>query len=561
MVALDQRSPISRPSKWASAAICSARSARTCPCSICPRRASPFDHLTTRADVPQPIGRREFHDDPSAFYGPEKSILVIADGSAIDASQICVCDLSDASPSGGWMTSPAGKVAVDPVLGRLALPSDRPPPARVTVNYCYGFPADLGGGPYDRSQRLPLDRNSVGWQAVVGAGATDIFGLPLTLEAAVAAFNAQPPGTVGLILLAGFDLANIDLTGPAAVRIPPGSQLWIVAAEVHGEQGEAGWSPVRARATLHGDIDIVAEDAPARDSAPMGQVFVSGVLLAGCIDVRGRQLSVTLQDCTLVPGRALMRDGEPADPFAAALTPELPGGELILERSVTGPLLVNAAASARVTDCILDATAPWQVAFAGPDSASEGGTLHVENSTVVGKVRAHAMQLASNTIFLARRPPHDPWQAAVWCTRRQSGCVRFCFVPSDALTPRQYRCPPGEPALEHALAPQFVSLRYGRPSYALLSGDCPVAVWQGADDESQIGAYHLLFETQGTANYRKRLDEYLPFGLEAGIFLIPSLAEPAPRAPVVPYGRAPLWTEPTEEADALQWLAIGASLI
>src|SRR5262249_24704398 len=155
------------------------------------------------------------------------------------------------------------------------------------------------------------------------------------------------------------------------------------------------------------------------DSAAMGQVFLSGVLLAGGIRVFGRQVSVSLQDCTIVPGRGLMRDGDPADQFAPALSVEVPGTTLALERSITRPSLVQPAASARVTYCIVEATAPWRVAFAGPDAAGEGGTLHVENSTVVGKVRAHALQFASNTIFLARRPTHDPWAAAVWCTRRQ----------------------------------------------------------------------------------------------------------------------------------------------
>jgi hypothetical protein len=33
-----------------------------------------------------------------------------------------------------------------------------------------------------------------------------------------------------------------------------------------------------------------------------------------------------------------------------------------------------------------------------------------------------------------------------------------------------------------------------------------------------LGAYHLLFAPQREANLRLRLDEYLRFGLEAGIF-------------------------------------------
>jgi hypothetical protein len=312
---------------------------------------------------------------------------------------------------------------------------------------------------------------------------------------------------------------------------------------------------------LHGDLEVFGANDPndLTDSAPEGQVFLSGVLVAGEIRLTGRRLSVGLQDCTLVPGNGLTRDGHPANPDAPSLTIEPAGTSLTIDRTITGPVLINPAASARITDSIVDATAPWRVALAGPDGDDEGGTLQVEDSTVIGKVRAHLMPLASNTVFLARRTALDPWQAAIWCTRRQSGCVRFCFVPSDALTPRQYRCLPNDPGLEQALTPQFVTLRYGRPSYALLSGDCPVAVWQGADDASQIGAYHLLYETQGTANYRARLDEYLPFNLEAGIFLIPSRPEVAPLPPR--YGTRPVAAERIEGADPLLALAIGVALI
>jgi hypothetical protein len=533
-----------------------------------PSARTAFDHLTTRADVPQPIGRREFHDDPGGFYGPDQSILISADGIAVDLVELCVCNLSDVFPGADWAAGPADKVAIDPVLGRISFPASRPPPGEVTVGYSYGFPADIGGGPSDRTQRLPLDRSKVTWQRVIGAGATDLFGLPLTLEAAVAAFNSQAEGTVGLIVLSGFAVLELDLTGSAAIVVKPGSQLWIVAAETHGPGGGAGWSPVNARVTLRGDIEIFGASDPKdpTDNAPEAQVFLSGVLLAGAIrvtgrrlDLTGRRLNVSLQDCTLVPGNGLTRDGHPVSPDAASLTIEPAGASLMLERTITGPVLINAAAAARMTDSIVDATAPWRVAFAGPDGTNEGGTLHLEDSTVIGKVRAHLMPLASNTAFLARRPVSDPWQAAIWCTRRQSGCVRFCFVPSDALTPRQYRCLPNDPALENALAPKFITLRYGRPCYALLSGDCPVAVWQGADDGNQIGAYHLLYETQGIANFRARLDEYLPFNLEAGIFLIPSRPEIAPLQ--LGYGAGQAAAGGSEGADPLLSAAIGVALI
>jgi hypothetical protein len=241
------------------------------------------------------------------------------------------------------------------------------------------------------------------------------------------------------------------------------------------------------------------------------------------------------------------------------------GSTLIADHCITGPLRIHELASARVTNTFIDAMARWHVAYAGPDGAGEGGSLHVEDSTIIGKVRTHLLALASNTIFLARRAlQYDPWEAAIWCTRRQSGCVRFCFVPADAITPRQFRCLPGsDMELEGALAPQFISLSYGSPSYGLLSGDCPVAIWQGADDESQIGAYHLLYEAQGVSNLRRRMDEYLPFGLEAGIFLLPSREE-RPVEPVIYYGhrrRGRHHLAMVDHADALSLISIGAALI
>jgi hypothetical protein len=506
-----------------------------------PLRAS-FESLTTRIDVPQPIGRREFHDAllraldqpqneallTAAFYGPLNGLVVYVNGSAVGIETICVCDLSDFH--GGWGAAPAGKVAIDPVLGRIVFANDLPEPVDVTVDYNYGFPANLGGGSYDRSQTLKLGSKSF-WTQVVGAGATDIFGVPITLQAAVAAFNALPAGSVGVIVLADFMVADIDLTGANRIVLPSGSTLWIVAAQV---LADGTWVPSKARATLRGDIEIDGADTPL--GATPGQLFCNGILLAGSILAQNGAVMVTLQDSTLVPGKSLTREGLPQDPDAPSVVIQAAGSTLIIDHCIVGPLLVQASAIVRVTSAFVDATARWRVAFAGPDGAGEGGTLHVEDSTIIGKVHTHRLPLASNTIFLAHRAlRHDPWKAAVWCTRRQSGCVRFCFVPADAITPGQYRCLPGtDPALEDALAPQFISLRYGSPSYGLLSGDCPVAVWQGADDESQIGGFHLLYETQGVGNLRSRIDEYMPFGLEAGIFLIPSREERLIAEPMVP---------------------------
>jgi len=66
--------------------------------------------------------------------------------------------------------------------------------------------------------------------------------------------------------------------------------------------------------------------------------------------------------------------------------------------------------------------------------------------------------------------------------------------------------------------PSFSSLRHGDPDYAQLRESCPVQIRTGASDESEMGAFHDLFQPQRETNLKIRLEEYLRFGLEAGSF-------------------------------------------
>jgi hypothetical protein len=89
-------------------------------------------------------------------------------------------------------------------------------------------------------------------------------------------------------------------------------------------------------------------------------------------------------------------------------------------------------------------------------------------------------------------------------------------VPRGSIAPRRYRCQPedGGPLVR----PEFTSLRYGQPGYAQLRGTTPAALRRGADDEGEMGALHGVHQPRREANLRERLDEYLRFGLEAGVF-------------------------------------------
>jgi hypothetical protein len=123
--------------------------------------------------------------------------------------------------------------------------------------------------------------------------------------------------------------------------------------------------------------------------------------------------------------------------------------------------------------------------------------------------------------------------------RRQVGCVRFSHVPQDSHTPRRYRCQPDlaltqrekelnvnvlpsaeENAIRIRVWPEFTRARYGEPAYLQLSATCADEIRQGAEDQSEMGVFCMLKQPQREGNLRIALDEYLRFGLEAGIFFV-----------------------------------------
>ncbi|WP_026441470.1 hypothetical protein [Pseudacidobacterium ailaaui] len=503
-------------------------------------RAS-FSRLTTRMDVPQPVTRREFGKDPRAFYG--SSMELFADGQPLPLSQIVCCNLS------AWTATPAGKISIDPELGRIQFADDLLRPQSLRLNYCYGFPAPLGGGPYDRSASLPrLNPMKLPFLCVVGSQETP------TLEAAIALWNQQAPGTTGLIILPNFESFTIDLTGTNAIQIPEGGQLSIVAAETHTVAPQ-DVTFANSRTTLSGNITV--------NAASTGQLVLSGLWIAGQLSITGSAASVQLMDCTFVPGLALNTDGEPRAPGEPSIFIHAVNTILSLTRCISGPIAAAPGGSTRICSSIVDSTSPCCVAYAGSDLASPGADLHIEDSTIIGKVHTRTMSMASNTIFYARLARRDPWPAPIWCSRQQTGCMRFCFVPANSITPRRYKCLPADADSEAALKPQFITRRYGDPSYMLLSGRTPLAIWQGADNGSQIGAYNQIQETEAVRNVQLRAPEYLPFGLESGIFLIPSrpLAEhPLPPTPSY-YGPQRAMTCCEDEAEEHGFTGIGANLI
>ena len=174
----------------------------------------------------------------------------------------------------------------------------------------------------------------------------------------------------------------------------------------------------------------------------------------------------------------------------------------------------------RISDSIVDATDPTRVAYAALDGAGAGGELSVVAGTVIGKVHARILRLVSNSILAARLA--DGRRVAVPGPRRAApGGLRPLQLRAARARARRAATPASRraPADAARVQPQF-TVEPLRPSRRTASSRCaarPSCV-TGSDDESEMGAFHDLFAPQRETNVTVRLDEYLRFGLEAGIF-------------------------------------------
>ncbi|MEA2465268.1 MAG: hypothetical protein QOJ98_3015 [Acidobacteriota bacterium] len=145
-------------------------------------------------------------------------------------------------------------------------------------------------------------------------------------------------------------------------------------------------------------------------------------------------------------------------------------------------------------------------AVAGDDTGTAAGPpLVLDEVTILGALHVRQLE-ASNCIFDER----------VTVQRRQAGCVRFSYVAPRSSTPRRFRCQPETALIE----PAFTSRRYGDAAYAQLALACAGEIRTGADDGSEMGAFHFLMQPQRETNLRVRLSEYLPFGLDAALIFV-----------------------------------------
>ncbi len=459
----------------------------------------------------------------SRYYGPQRSLQITKDGNTnILPIEIICKDLRD------WARPPAGKVAVDVARGRITFASGEEPTS-LKVSYNCGFSADIGGGPYDRRERI-AETNLPVQEFRVGAAEGNT-----TLAAALSAWeNFDPPKPPAVIRIYDSESYAANLS----IDLPANGMLVI---DCENEERPT---------LLDAKLKVASDATTAEETAAF---TLSGLLIEGSLETEGK-LNLTITDCTLVPGISLDEDGYPEHPEQASLVvsdADVVDTAIVITRSILGSLeLPEECQKLTISDSIVDAPLakdaddPSRAAIAASaDGKDPGPVTNLQRVTIFGQVHVKELELASEVIFVH----------SVKADRRQEGCVRFSYIPEDSQTPRRYHCQPdlaitarekelnvtSLPTAEYnkivlRLRPQFTRLRYGQPAFAQLA---PLAsphfepqnggneggtdeIKTGAENGSEMGAFSLLQQPQRLANLQIALDEYLRFGLETGIFFV-----------------------------------------
>ncbi len=513
-----------------------------------PQTETAISHLSEEHNVPGRLRRRALYDDlvayrtaltstkdtqESTYFGVQPVFQIHLNGqdTPLLPEEISICNLSGWEAA-GWAAASSESftradgtpfsthVGIDPALGRLAVLDGVSGVSSVEVSYYYGFSSDLGGGPYSRSESLrDFNFDDVTWQIGVSRTATAVPGeIVNSLTETINLWNAQPAGTVGVIAVMDSRTYKENLQGLQSIQIPERSKLLIVAADwpeqpVPGlvgvtERVVGKITPNLLRPHLLGNISVRGTASASESS--QGTLWVNGLLIEGQFTVLiGNLGTLNLSHCTIVPAAGDLR----VNPSAANTT-ENDQLKLEIWRCILGAMdLPDSVPYLQCQDSILQP-------ITGPAIEAPGSHAVINTSTLTGAVNVRSLE-ASETIFIA----------LVTAVQRQIGCVRFSHVPAGSRTSRRYRCQP-DLALKNIsdpdearrirayLMPIFTSDEYGDPAYMQLDLAVAHEIFTGAEDGSEMGAFNHLKQALREANLHHVLNEYLRFGLEAGILYV-----------------------------------------
>lgn len=256
------------------------------------------------------------------------------------------------------------------------------------------------------------------------------------------------------------------------------------------------------------DYHCGAPERIAISGGPGSRFTIDGVKVAGgplgiealaMGEANQAPCKVSLRHCTLVPGWET--EGGRESPWRGKTSILLGGGsmEIRIDHSIVGAVRMRGdpqrrcMRALRVSDSIIDSGHDAGLAIADDLYGSAVVRATFMRSTVVGVAQIEELELAENAVFLGM----------LLTARRDIGCMRYCYVGPGSRTPPRFHCQPDlvQQSPAHAareqqrVRPRYRSLRYGTPEYCTLAPDCASEIANGADDDTEMGAWHDLHQS------------------------------------------------------------------
>jgi hypothetical protein len=400
------------------------------------------------------------------------------------------------------------EIAIDPLLGRVVVGVRTSAEANsvrddLRAVHTYGAAGDVGAHPVDR-QAPPATR------IVGGEGG-------MTLADALG--DLQGAGADVVVEIDDDELHELDFGAVAGAASELGGPTLALATSLTIRAADRRRPIVRLSAPLRARaLDAGRAEATELRLAGLwlarGEGWTDGDPLVARADL-GKLL---VDGCTLDPGGALpacadegRRPIQPAIRLDEAGSPLMTGTtDVVLRRSVSGPLLIDRGHRLTVEESVVDAgsgvgeepaSAGFAIAGAGDPAASWGPQLDVTAATFLGRVRVERAAGRGGI-----------WTQALEVLHNQTGCIKHSYLSGvgDRL-PQTHACVRGTGA--HAARLRFVSEVFGQPEYCQLADDCDFRIRERGPGDDAMGAFGFLLTAHKRRNVEIRYREFLPLGI------------------------------------------------
>lgn len=419
------------------------------------------------------------------------------------------------------------EIVVDPDIGRIIVGVGSQPEGEaladhLLLTYTYGSVGSVGAHPGSRAsapeewkgepvvlKEVNFHQDPDGLRKALDD--VHLFNAPVVIEIGDSMVHELDPGAVsGAVVEASHP--NLTLNRTLIIRAAEG-QRPIIALE----------QPLRFRPQkVEGSTSDEQEELDATISNLT--VRLEGLLLTGEVDgplvARAALHSLEIVECTLHPGGHRSLDGTRApirqslnlkDSYGFANSNEEAAfketPEVVLQRTVAGPLLIDRSYRLSLADSIIDAGKgvgdDAQDGFAvssATDAAGEWGPhLEAEGITVFGRMRVENINGRGGI-----------WVHALEVLDNQKGCIRFSYFCGEGdRLPQNLGCVHGTEA-----ELRFVSEYFGNPAYGQLAHTADFRIKERGPNDDAMGAFGFLLEAHKWRNLQIRYREFMPVGVK-----------------------------------------------